>query len=150
MYSFLYIAYHAVSLFYLASGCILLASPSMIETKIPKWFPYLGALEWRRVWNSANLIVVGIILLVVGRWLVEKDIAGLTIAILLSAWEVYLSMTFYWKRNEKFSAAYHFVIHIFIVVFVFYTIFAINPVNHVTITIKQSAASVYGIFATNK
>lgn len=143
----LYITYHFVALFYLASGCILLASPRIIEKRIPKLFPFLDARHLHRIWNSINLIIVGIILLIVGRWLVEENIVGLFAALLLSAWEVYLSVAFYWKRNEKISAINHFVLHTLIVAFVSYTIIAVNPTNPKTL--KQSLASAFSVYSTN-
>jgi len=150
MNTFLYIAYHVIALFYLASGCILLTNPRIIEKLIPRWFPLLGSFRWPRIWNGINLIFVGIMLLIVGRWLVEGNLAGLSGALFLSAFEVYLSIAFYWKRNETFSAFYHFVINMTIISILFYMILNIIPMNRIMAALNQNLAAAYSVFSGNK
>ncbi len=115
---FLYSAYYLVSLLYLASGVFLLVQPDIVERYIPKLFPLLAHFRLQRLGNAFNLIVVGVILLLTAEYLVEKEFIGFFIALVLSVWEVYLSMTFYRKHHSRFDVWSHFWVHIVIVVFV--------------------------------
>lgn len=115
---FLYSAYSFVCLLYLASGFLLLLRPEIIEQLIPKLFPLLAHFRLQRISNALNLIIVGCILLFTAEYLVEKEFIGFFIALVLSVWEVYLSVTFYLKYHTRFDVWSHFLVHIGIVFFV--------------------------------
>ncbi len=114
----LYSAYYLVSFLYLVCGIILLVRPGIIEHIIPKLFPLLAHFKLQRISNALNLIVVGCILLITADYLLEKEFIGFFIALVLSLWEVYLSVTFYLKHHSRFDVWSHFLIHVVIALFV--------------------------------
>jgi hypothetical protein len=115
--SLLYVSYYAVAFFYFFSGLILLFNPKKIEHRIPGFFPLLVFRKRGRVENALNLIIIGLILYIVGYSIFESSFFGFFTALVLSAWEVYLSIFFYLKHHTFFDAMYHFILHILLVIF---------------------------------
>lgn len=116
--SILFTAYCITASLYLVSGVLLFAKPELIERFVPKLFPLLAHFELQRISNAANLTLVGIILIIIADAIVERNFFGLFSALVLSAWEVYLSVTFYRQHHTTFDVLSHFIIHGIIAIFV--------------------------------
>jgi len=98
----LYIAYVLVGLFYAVSGILLAVRPHTIRDHIPRLFPLLGAINFKRELNILSLISVSLILFFVSSGLFAATLEAQIAAFLLSLWEVLLSFFFYWNRNEGY------------------------------------------------
>ena len=114
----LYSAYYLVALFYFTCGVILFVAPSIVEHLIPKFFPLLAHFKLQRISNAVNLIVVGCVLFITADYLLAKEFIGFFVALVLSLWEVYLSVTFYLKHHTWFDVWSHFLIHMGLALFV--------------------------------
>lgn len=111
-------SYCLVAALYLISGILLLVKPKSIERFIPKLFPLLDHFGMRRISSALGLIAVGGILVIVAGDIADRKFIGFFSALVLSAWEVYLSLTFYRRYHSLFDVLSHFFIHIGIVFFV--------------------------------
>jgi len=105
------------------SGVLLLVRPSWIHDHIPKLFPFLGHFKLERKYNALNLILMGLFLLLVGLLMRSQNYWGYFLALVISAWEVYLSVAFYHLKQRDIPQAFiHFVIHMIFVFLVGYFI----------------------------
>lgn len=116
--SLLYVSYYSVAFFYFFSGLVLFFKPKIIEHRIPGFFPLLVFRKRGRIENALNLIIIGLILYIVGYSIFESRFFGFFTALVLSAWEVYLSIFFYLKHHTFFDAIGHFVLHILLVILI--------------------------------
>lgn len=123
----LYVAYYLVAFFYFLSGIILLIRPQVIEYFIPKFFPLLASRNRGRIENGLNLVVVGLLLFLVSNLLFGANFFGFFIALVLSIWEVFLSIIFYLKYHTHFDAVIHFVPHSILVVFIGWVLLTVYP-----------------------
>ena len=113
----IWLAYFTVAIFYIISGIILWWNEETIKHRIPSWFPLLHSFSFKRNATALNLVIMGMVLFVTGLSLTYRGFFGMTSALTLSLWEIFLSFVFYWKRKEGAQAVGHFVIHGAIVFF---------------------------------
>ncbi len=112
----LFISYYLVALFYLSFGTLLITHPRFVEHRIHSLFPLLAHFKLQRLANGVNLIVMGVILLLVGNLMAASNVMGFFLALVLSAWEVYLGVTFYYfEKKDIPQAVIHLVLHIALV-----------------------------------
>lgn len=107
-----YIIYNLVALFYLVCGVLLLLYPNRIETLLKKLFPLLASFKYSALVNSLNLILVGSLLIIVGKLIGQHNIIGIYFALVLSALEVYLGFKFYYfEERDVTQANIHVILH---------------------------------------
>lgn len=111
-----YIAYYLVAFFYVASGILLLLYPKAIEHKLKDLFPLLVSFRYSHTVTSLNLIGVGCGLLFIAKAISELSPIGIFSALILSAFEVYLGVKFYYFEERNVSQAIiHLILHLIIV-----------------------------------
>lgn len=113
----LYASYYLLSFFYLVCGALLITHPRFIEKYIRSFFPVLASFKYRRVTNGINLIIVGLLLLWIGDLIVETNIIGFWLALIISALEIYLGIAFYYfEAKDITQAIIHLCIHMIVVI----------------------------------
>ena len=113
----LYASYYLLSFFYMLCGVLLITHPHFIIKFIQSFFPVLESFKYRRVTNGINLIVVGLLLLWIGDLIVETNIVGFWLALIISSLEIYLGITYYYfEAKDVAQAIIHLGVHIIVVI----------------------------------
>jgi hypothetical protein len=111
--------YYLVSGFYLFFALLFLFFPKFIRRFLPSLFPLLDSFHPAPLTTSICLAIVGVVLYQVGHGLALHSLwEGLYPALVLSAWEVFLSLGFYLPRQKHLNAIGHFVVHMLLAVLI--------------------------------
>lgn len=138
-----YIIYNLVALFYLICGVLVLLYPKQIENHLETLFPLLISFKYNQIVNSLNLILIGAFLIIVGKLISLHHLAGIYFALILSAFEIYLGVKFYYMEKKDLTQAnIHVIVHVILCVILIKmsALFFIDEI----VAVKNGIASVIG------